>query len=65
MNNPERTRRRLAEAEARLAAAPDNRELADQVRRLSNALGCLEWHDEMNRLAARAWLALGCWARRN
>ena len=65
MDDPEATRRHLAEAEARLAADPQNQELRDQVRRLDNALGCLEWWALLNRLGARAQMTIDATRRRN
>lgn len=64
-SDPEATRRRLAEAMARLAADPDNQDLADQVRRLQHVLACLDWWEAMEHLAHRCRLILQAASRRN
>jgi hypothetical protein len=65
MDDLEQTRRRLAEAQARLAADPENPALARQVFRLENALACLEWWKVMEHKAARGRLIIHAAMRRN
>jgi hypothetical protein len=65
MDDPAATRQQLAEAEARLAADPDNEALAAQVRRLTSVLGCMEWEDLVTRFIAHCRLILDAVRRQN
>jgi hypothetical protein len=64
-DDPDATRRRLAEAEAKLAADPENPALALAVDRLQLALESLEWWGTMERLGERCRMILSAARRKN